>query len=84
LLAKNNSDGRVYLRDAPADMGAAKAGMHPGDELTAIDGKAVLGMSPSDIHRALAGPVGTIVKLTISRAGESVTFEVERGPLRGE
>lgn len=84
VLAKNNQDGRLYVRDAPPDMGAAKAGVQSGDEVTAIDGKPVLGMAADDIHRALSGAVGTKVELTVSRDGQSVTFHVERGPLRGE
>src|SRR5580692_8465554 len=55
VLAKSNRDGRLYLRDAPPDMSAAKAGMQRGDEVTAIDAKPVLGMSPNDVHGALAG-----------------------------
>lgn len=84
VLAKSNQDGRLYLREAPPDMGAAKAGMQPGDEVTAIDARPALAMSPIDIHRALAGAVGTKVRLTVSRDGQSLTFDVERGPLRGE
>jgi C-terminal processing protease CtpA/Prc len=41
-------------------------------------------MSPNDVHSALTGAVGTKVKLTVLRDGQSLTFEVERGPLRGE
>jgi C-terminal processing protease CtpA/Prc len=81
---EEQSGWRLYLRDAPPDMSAAKAGMQRGDEVTAIDAKPVLGMSPNDVHGALAGAVGTKVKLTVLRDGQNLTFEVERGPLRGE
>jgi C-terminal processing protease CtpA/Prc len=84
VLGKDNRDGRVYVREAPRDMGAAKAGVELGDEVTAIDGKPVPGMSPEDIHKALSGSVGSKVTLTVSRAEQIVTVEVERGPLRGE
>ncbi len=84
VLSKNNRDGRVYVRDVPADMGAAKAGIQSGDEVTAIDEKPVLGMSSEEIHRALSGAVGSKVRLSVSREGQRLKLEVERGPLRGE
>jgi S1-C subfamily serine protease len=84
VLAQSHRDGRLYVREAPPDMGAAKAGVQPDDEVTAIDGKLVLGMSPNDVHNAVSGAVGTKVRLTVSRDGKEMTFDVERGPLRGE
>jgi carboxyl-terminal processing protease len=83
VLGKNNMDGRLVVRQAPADMGAAKAGVRAGDEVTAIDGKAVSSMTPDEVHAALAGAVGTKVKVTVLRDGQTLTFEIERGPLRG-
>lgn len=83
VLGKNNQDGRLYVREVPADMGAAKVGIQAGDEVTAIDGKAVSSMTPDEVHAALAGAVGSKVKLTVVRDGQALTFEIERGPLRG-
>jgi carboxyl-terminal processing protease len=65
-------------------MGAAKAGVLPGDEVTAIDGRAVASLTPDDIHKALSGAVGSKVQLTLVREGKTLTVEIERGPLRGE
>jgi S1-C subfamily serine protease len=84
VLAKNNHDGRLYVREVPDDMQAAKAGVHPGDEVTAIDGKPVHDLSPDDVHKALFGAVGSKVKLTVVRDGQTLSFDIERGPLRGE
>jgi S1-C subfamily serine protease len=84
IFGKNNTDGRLYVRDAPEDMGAAKAGVHAGDEVTAIDGVLVASFSSDDVHKALAGAVGSKVRLTVVRDGQILVFEVERGPLRGE
>jgi C-terminal processing protease CtpA/Prc len=84
VLGKNNHDGRLFVREAPPEMGAAKAGVQPGDEVTAIDGKPVSQLTADDVHKALAGAVGSKVKLTVLRAGQSLTFDIERGPLRGE
>jgi C-terminal processing protease CtpA/Prc len=84
VLGKNVHDGRLYVRDAPPDMTAAKAGVHVGDELVAIDGKPCRSMSATQVHEALSGAVGSKVKLTVERDGQALTFDVERGPLRGE
>ena len=83
VLGKNNRDGRLYVREVPPDMGAAKVGLQAGDEVTGIDGKAVSSMTPDEVHVALAGAVGTKVKVTVVREGQTLTFEIERGPLRG-
>ena len=82
VLGKGKIDGRVFVRDAPPDMAAAKAGVRIGDELVAVDGTPVVAMSPADMHRVLAGPVGSKVKLTVDRGGEKLELTVERGPLR--
>ncbi|HWL85236.1 MAG TPA: PDZ domain-containing protein, partial [Polyangiaceae bacterium] len=81
ILAKNNQNGRVFVREVPPEMGAAKAGLFVDDELVAIDGKPVASMASDDLHRALSGKVGTRVRLQILRNGESREVVVERGPL---
>lgn len=82
IFGKDNRTGRLFVRDAPPGLGAAQAGIQAGDELTQIDGKPVASMSPDDVHRALAGKVGTKVSLTVTHAGEARTVLVERGPLQ--
>ena len=82
VLAKDNKDGRLYVRETPADMGAARAGLLPGDEVLAIEGKATKEMSAEQVHQALHGDVGTKVSLTVSRKGVERTLSVERGPLK--
>ena len=82
ILGKDNHTGRLFVREAPPGLGAEQAGIQAGDELTRIDGKPVASMSPDDVHRALAGKVGTKVSLTVIRAGEERTVLVERGPLQ--
>jgi S1-C subfamily serine protease len=83
VLAKDNTDGRLYVRDAPAGMGAAKAGLATGDEVVAIDEKPVVKMTPPEVHEALSGRVGTTVKVKVVRRGVTLDFTVERGPLAG-
>lgn len=83
VLAKDNADGRLFVRQAPAGMGAARAGLAVGDEVVAIDGRPVAGMTPVDVHEALSGKVGTTVRITVLRDGVASDHAVERGPLSG-
>ena len=82
VFGRDNHDGRVFVREAPSDMSAAHAGLRVDDELVAIDGRPVKGMSSDEVHAALAGKVGTKVMLRIVRSGSTIDVPVERGPLR--
>jgi carboxyl-terminal processing protease len=57
------------------DTPAAKAGLKPGDLITAIDAEPVQGMSLNDAVDRMRGPVGSEIKLTIKREG-LVPFDV--------
>jgi S1-C subfamily serine protease len=83
VLGKDNGSGRVFVREAPPGMGAAKAGIAVGDEVVAIEGRPTAKMSPEEVHEALAGKVGTKVKVSVVRAGVTLQYDVERGPLQG-
>jgi C-terminal processing protease CtpA/Prc len=83
ILAKDNRDGRVFVREVPPDMAAGRGGVLVDDEVVAVDGHPVRGMTKEDLHRALAGKVGTKVKIQISRNGEMREVLLERGPLKG-
>ena len=60
------------MRGSPAQ----KAGLRAGDEVIAIDGKDMTGISPEDVRQKVLGPEGTTVILTILRKGESAPFDV--------
>ncbi len=83
VLAKGNTDGRLFVREVPPGMGAARAGLVVGDEVVAIGGRPVDKMTPPEVHEALAGKVGTVVKVTVLRAGVRLEYSIERGPLAG-
>jgi carboxyl-terminal processing protease len=83
ILGKDNADGRLFVRETPPGMGAARAGLAVGDEVVAIEGKPVSKMTPPEVHEALAGKVGTKVRVTVVRAGVTIEYVVERGPLAG-
>jgi carboxyl-terminal processing protease len=82
VLGKDNQDGRVYVRELPPDMPAARAGLKLDDEIVAIDGKPVRPMTPEEVHEALSGPLGSSVMLSAVREGASFVVTVKRGPLR--
>ncbi|MEN6409882.1 MAG: S41 family peptidase [Anaerolineaceae bacterium] len=55
---------------------AEKAGLKPGDEVHAVDGKDMTGMDGSLVLRQILGPAGTDVTLTIVRKDTPEPFDV--------
>ena len=62
-------NGLVKVVSPIDDTPAAKAGLKPGDLITEIDGKPIMGMSLDDAVEQMRGPVGSEIKLTIRRGG---------------
>jgi carboxyl-terminal processing protease len=56
---------------------AERAGLKPGDQVIAIDGKDMTGIDAEMARLKIIGPAGTKVHLTISRAGESAPLEFD-------
>lgn len=75
-------DGRLFIRDAPADLGAAKAGLKPGDEILFIDGVQASSLTPEQVSQLLNGPVGEPVQLTVIRDNEVLRVTVTRTEAR--
>src|SRR5690242_8072437 len=48
---------------------AYRAGIHPGDIIIAVDGKATDNMNTTDVAELLKGPKGTTVRITVLREG---------------
>jgi C-terminal processing protease CtpA/Prc len=63
-------------------MDGARAGLEPGDEVLAVDGRDVRDLDPAGVHRTLAGEVGTPVTLTVARRGRVERLTVVRKPYR--
>ena len=82
MLTKQHADGRVTVRQVPADMEASKAGLQPGDEILYIDGRDVRSMTAQEVHQSLVGPVGTTIDVTVVREGKVFRLMVKRGPLK--
>jgi carboxyl-terminal processing protease len=68
-------NGLVKVVSPIDDTPAARAGLQPGDYITHLDGKPVMGLSLSEAVEKMRGPVNTTVKLTIRRANQD-PFEV--------
>lgn len=76
---------RLTVYEAESGSPADKVGIKKGDQILAIDGKdlsSVIGLR--ELRRRLQGPVGSKVKLDISRDGNPMSFELERVGLMNE
>lgn len=60
---------------------ALKAGIRPGDRITHVNGESILELNLQDAVAKIRGPVGSTVKLTISREGGTLTFDVVRAEI---
>ncbi len=60
---------------------AAAAGVLPGDELVAVDGLAVAGLSIDDVTAIVRGPAGTDVTITFDREGAEVDITITRAAI---
>ena len=55
---------------------AFRAGLRPGDTITAVDGKPTDGLTTSQVADMLRGPKGTAVQVSISREGSDTLLEL--------
>jgi len=65
-----SEDGLVRVVSPIDDTPAARAGIQPGDYLTAIDGDSIIGLTLDNAVDRMRGPVGTSLTLTVAREGE--------------
>jgi carboxyl-terminal processing protease len=62
------------LKGTPAD----KAGFKTGDLITEINGTSTQGVSSDDAVNLIRGPIGSVVTLTVVRAGKQINIPVTR------
>ena len=75
-LEVTTEDGVVKIISPIDDTPAAKAGIKPGDYITAVNGDSVLGLSVTDAVKQMRGKPGEAVTLTIARE-KSDPFDVK-------
>ncbi|BFM13138.1 S41 family peptidase [Simiduia litorea] len=68
-------DGFVKVISPMDDTPAAKAGIEAGDLIIKLDGKTVKGMDLNDAVKAMRGPKGSKIDVTIVREGETKPLE---------
>jgi len=68
------------IQGGPSD----KAGIKPGDQIVAVDGKVLKGLSSDEIVTKLRGKVGTMVKLKILREKKPMELEIKREVIKDQ
>ncbi|MDR3772211.1 MAG: S41 family peptidase [Terracidiphilus sp.] len=63
--------GKVYVVFPMEGGPAFKAGIHPADVISAIDGKTTDGMTSDQVAKILKGPKGTAVQVSMTREGQA-------------
>ena len=66
----NNGKSNVYVVTPYEDTPSYRAGIHPGDEIVDVDGKSTDGWTSDQVAKALKGPKGTHVQVTMVRYGQ--------------
>jgi carboxyl-terminal processing protease len=56
---------------------AEKVGLQAGDEIVAVDGVDMTGVSPEQVRAKVVGPAGTTVHLTVRRPGQSALLQFD-------
>ena len=71
---------KVYVITPYEDTPSYRAGIHPGDVIAEIDGKSTSGWTSDQVAKALKGPKGTHVQVTMTREGEAkpLVFDLVR------
>lgn len=74
-----SADGQTFTVTAVAEDGPAeKAGIQVLDQLVAMDGESIAGMSYDDLNNKVHGEPGSQVVLTILRDGRQTEYAIER------
>jgi carboxyl-terminal processing protease len=93
-LEVTGDEGAVKVISPMDDTPAAKAGLQPGDYITAIDGQSVIGLNLNDAVKKMRGNIGQAITLTVVRTGkdpfdvklvrEAINVKSAKGHLEGD
>lgn len=75
-VQQKNSE--IVLTSVLAGTPAEKAGLKPGDVITAVDGQSTRGWTADDAVNHIRGQAGTQVRLAVDRNGQALTFTITR------
>lgn len=84
FLAMDPTTERLRVYRVQPESPAEKAGIQRGDYCLSIDGKEPADTSFKALYKLLQGPKGSKVKLTLSRGGNLMKYEIERDYLFNE
>jgi carboxyl-terminal processing protease len=74
---------KVYVVTPYEGTPAYRAGIHPGDQIVAVNGQSAKGWGSNQVAKALRGPKGTHVQVTMVRYGASkpLVFDLTRAEI---
>ncbi len=78
VIVQDDDSGRLFLREVPPNLAAARANLKPGDEILLIDGLDVRRLDAQQINAALSGEVDSPVKLTLIRQEQILRVTLKR------
>jgi C-terminal processing protease CtpA/Prc len=78
VIAQDDESGRLFLREVPPGLAAARADLKVGDEILLIDGLDVRFLDAKQINAALVGEVDSTVKLTLIRDEQVLRVTLKR------
>jgi carboxyl-terminal processing protease len=70
-IQQSVNGGKVYVVYPMEGAPAFRAGIHPGDVIASVDGASTDGMTSDLVAKALKGPKGTHVQITMIRVGQA-------------
>ncbi|HMQ03910.1 MAG TPA: S41 family peptidase [Pyrinomonadaceae bacterium] len=72
-----NGQLEIYVLSTFAGSPAEKSGLQFGDRIVAVNGRAIAGLSPDSVRDLIRGKTGSIVRLTIEKATDLKTVNIE-------
>jgi carboxyl-terminal processing protease len=78
----NEKDGVITVITPMAGSPAARSGIRSGDQIVAVDGKAIDPDNLQQTMTSMRGRAGTKISVTVDRAGEPIVHEMRREVIR--
>ena len=78
----NEKDGVITVITPIAGSPAARSGIRSGDQIVAVDGKAIDAENLHETMASMRGRAGTDINVTVDRAGEAIVHEMRREVIR--